>query len=532
MPSSGNMPAKVKKTLTQLGVKRISDVEKIREHLVEIASLGTPLLPEFTLHNQTHSDNLICLLGRLRKEFGLKLNESEAFLLTASAYLHDLGMFFDGKAFEEEILPDLAAALSFCPQGLCDTVGNYQFFGLDTGAQIREAHSLLSAYWLYHEVTPINGITDNDRPYLMAICRGHGKANLKEHGCWCYRTTSRDGEEIRTGLLTSLLRLVDALDFYSNRAPTSILQMNAATFLENPVSLGHWIKHYFVQDPFIVKANEGGNFVLQCTVYFAVPAKKLNGIHYLDFFRPLFDKHIKNAQEWDLDVNKYPPDLTTALGINNIKLVVDHRAVPGNRDLPDRIVREIEQTSCRDVLEFLEHRASTVKRDSRTGEGDQVRGKPESAASELPSEPVLIIEDAPWYREHLVSILAEVGYQCEQAGTFEEALRKLNECNPFVVLLDVKLDGEFKHGWELARAAVDKGVPIIVVTGYPSIEGVNKAIREFDAVYFFDKSRLSPEDLIPKVYEAALRTRGEKLGRDQRQALFERLLGFFPNSQV
>jgi hypothetical protein len=352
-PLWGTIPMRIRGPLAQLGVDRVSDIEKVREHLVEIASLGTPLLPEFTLHNHTHSDNLVCLLGRLKEEFGLRLSRYEAFLLVASAYLHDLGMFFDGSAFEEDILPDLATALSFCPQELCDTVANYRFLGQDTGAQIREIHGLLSAYWLCHEVTPIRGINQDDRPYLMAICRGHGKANLRERGCSCYRTVRRDGEEIRVGLLAALLRLVDAMDFYSNRAPVEVFRKNAATFLRNPVSLGHWIKHYFVQDPFVIKSNEGGNLILQCTVYYAVPMRKLNGVRYLDFFRPLFDKHIRDAQKWDLEINEYPPDMTTALGINNIRLVVDERELPGGRDLPTRIMKEIEQTPCKDVLEFL-----------------------------------------------------------------------------------------------------------------------------------------------------------------------------------
>ena len=356
------VPIRIRRPLAQLGVERVSDIEKVRGSLVEIASLGTPLLPEFTLHNQTHSDNLVCLLSRLKEEFGLRLSGYEAFLLIASAYLHDLGMFFDGSAFEEDILPDPIATLSFCPHGLCDTVANYRYLELDTGAQIREMHSLLSAYWLYHEVTPIRGINQDDRAYLMAICRGHGKANLRARGCLCYRTARRDGEEVRVGLLTALLRLADAMDFYSNRAPVEVFRKNAATFLRNPVSLGHWIKHYFVQDPFVIKSNEGGNLVLQCTVYYAVPMRELNGIRYLDFFRPLFDKHIRDAQKWDLEINEYPPDMTTALGINNIRLVVDERELPGGRDLPMRIVKEIERTRCSDVLEFLKQCTKTRER--------------------------------------------------------------------------------------------------------------------------------------------------------------------------
>lgn len=531
MPPLGNMPSEVRKTLVQLGVERVADIERIRDCLTEMAGLGTPLLPEFTLHNQVHSDNLVRLLARLKKEFGLKLSSYEAFLLTASAYLHDVGMFFDGGAFQEDILPDPVAALSFCPQGLCDTPENYQLFGLDTGAQLRETHSLLSAYLLYQEETHIDGVMDEDRPFLMAICRGHGRANLRERGCWCYRTIPQDGEEIRVGLLASLLRLVDAMDFHKNRAPAKILGQRAVTFLKTPVSLGHWIKQYFVLDPFVARINEGGNLILRCTVYFSVPTRKLNGVRYLDFFRPLFEKHVEEARKWNFDINEYPSDLAIALGINDIELVLEERELPGGRDLPTRIVEEIERTSCGDVLEFLEQRARATQQDATTGVEEGFRCKEVgSAPLDLPSEPVLIVEDHPWYRKHLGSILTGAGYQCELAETFEEALEKLNVHDPFVLLLDMKLHGSFQKGWALARAALDRGVPVIVVTSYPSIEGINGAIREFDVAYFFDKAKLSPEQLRSRVSEVAGRPRRKKLSRSQRQVLLERLLGFFPDS--
>lgn len=533
MSLSAEMPSGTRKILTQLGVRRVGDVQEIREFLTEVASLGTPLLPEFTLHNQVHSDNIIHLIYQLKTEFALKLGAYEAFLLAASAYLHDLGMFFDGEAFEEDILPDLATILSFCPQGLCDTVENYRLFSLNTGAQVREMHSLLSAYWLYHQVTPIKGTTDEDTPYLIAICRGHGKANLRERGCWCYRTTSQDGEEIRVGLLASLLRLADAMDFYKNRAPARIFRQRAAAFLKNPISLEHWIKHFFVQDPRLAKVDEGGHRILRCTVYFSVPTRELNGVRYLDFFRPLFDRHIEKARKWDIDVGEYPPALTTTLGIDDIQLILQEREAPGYRALPPRIVEEVERSSCKDALDFVEILLKDVKNDEMAGVDEEIAcEEAETLLPDLPSEPVLIAEDHSWYRKHLGSILSEAGYQCELAGTFEEAVRKLNDYSPFVLLLDLKLDGEFAKGWELAQRAADVGVQIIVVTGYPAIEAVNKAIREFDAVHFFDKARLSPKELIAQVSKVARRPRKERLSRAERLTLFEKLLGFFPEGHI
>ena len=51
------------------------------------------------------------------------------------------------------------------------------------------------------------------------------------------------------GLLASLLRLADALDFYPDRAPSDDFRTYAHDLLRNPGALEHWTKHYFVQAP-------------------------------------------------------------------------------------------------------------------------------------------------------------------------------------------------------------------------------------------------------------------------------------------
>ena len=62
-------------------------VEEARNYLSQMDSLGTPLMPDFTLHNHNHSDNVVLLLAWLHDQFRYKLNDHEAYLLAASAYL-------------------------------------------------------------------------------------------------------------------------------------------------------------------------------------------------------------------------------------------------------------------------------------------------------------------------------------------------------------------------------------------------------------------------------------------------------------
>ncbi|MFX1475972.1 MAG: protein kinase, partial [Promethearchaeota archaeon] len=356
---------RVEEALLQLGVREIWRIRNIRKKFNEITSLGTPLMPDFTLHNITHSDNLILILGLLQKKFGFTLDRYEAYLLAASAYLHDLGMFFSEMRFQNEILPDLSKQLRFCPKECCDHIGDYPLQGKDIGIQIRSTHHLLSAYRLLKNPPSIFGIEEDDRSYLITLCRGHRKVDLREQGCDCYQTKPLSGELLRLALLAALLRISDALDFYENRAPAPVFQLRVLDFLRNPIALEHWLKHYFVTDPYITRRDESGNISLECTVNFTVPMKQINGRSYLDFFTPLFEKHVAAANATDLDIRQYPPDLTNALNIVNMKVTLgrpDERA--GFRDLPVEIIERIEQSQCENVMKFLEW-LSRLEEDSK-----------------------------------------------------------------------------------------------------------------------------------------------------------------------
>lgn len=345
----------VEKALRQLGVseRMIWRVEGTRDYLAEMDSLGTPLMPDFTLHNHNHSDNIVLLLARLQDRFQFELNGHEAYLLATSAYLHDLGMFFSEERFRREILPDPGKALRACPQGACDRIENYQLEGKGIGAQIRETHNLLSAFMLRTDSIVPGFIEQDDLSYLIAICRGHRKANLREQGCTCYRTEPLAGDVMRVGLLAALLRLGDALDFHRDRAPKAAFKHRALDFLKNPIALEHWLRHYFVTDPYIARQDEGGNITLMCQVNFRVPIKELNGESYLSFFRPLFEKHMTELNGKDLDINQYPPAFTEALRITATRAILVEDERDRFRDLPTDIIQSIEASGCEDISSFL-----------------------------------------------------------------------------------------------------------------------------------------------------------------------------------
>lgn len=345
----------VENALRRIGVSdaRVWQVRSARERLTEMDSLGMPLMPDFTLHNHNHSDNIIFLLAQLQDRLGFTLSEYEAYLLATAAYLHDLGMFFSGERFKRKILANSARTLRACPQDQCDCLDNYPLEGKAVGAQIRETHNLLSAFMLRTDST-IRGSYADDLAYLITICRGHRKADLRERRCTCFQNKPLAGGVVRLGLLAALLRLADGLDFYRDRAPKYVFKQRALDFLRNPTALEHWIKHYFVTDPYITRQDDGGNIYLVCTINFTVPIRRINGRAYRDFFRPLFERHISRLNDGDLDIDRYPLVFAEALHITGMKAVLAQDEADGFRDLPKDVIRFIEQSECEDALAFLQ----------------------------------------------------------------------------------------------------------------------------------------------------------------------------------
>ena len=343
----------VENALGCLGVVHTERIRRTRTKFAQASSTGAYLFPDFTLHNVTHSDNIILILATLQRTFGFVLSEREAVLLATSAYLHDLGMFFSKARWEERLLPDFANQLRFCPTDSCDSPQRYNLRGKDAGEQIRHTHNLLSAYWLLTSSPDAFDFDPEDRGYLLTLCRGHRSTDLKAKGCACYNTKAVEGHTLRIGTLTSLLRLADALDFFSNRTPKLVLEQRALDFLSSPVALEHWLRHYFVSDPFLSKDSKGSGQALACTLHFTVPMKHINGVPYCEFFRPLFEKLAEGLKASDLDADQYHPDFMGFLGISAMGAEIFENVIPGFRELPDEIVASIEDTDCQDVAAFL-----------------------------------------------------------------------------------------------------------------------------------------------------------------------------------
>jgi len=79
---------------------------------------------------------------------------------------------------------------------------------------------------------------------------------------------------------------------------------------------------------------------------------------------------------------------------------------------------------------------------------------------------ILVVEDSPTELAITSSTLMGQGYRIATAGDGEEALRKIEEERPDLILLDVVLPG--KNGFQICRElkskAETKGIKVILVT--------------------------------------------------------------------
>jgi DNA-binding NtrC family response regulator len=95
----------------------------------------------------------------------------------------------------------------------------------------------------------------------------------------------------------------------------------------------------------------------------------------------------------------------------------------------------------------------------------------------VPAE-ILLVEDRSSLRAMLAETLGREGYSVEAVATGDEAVRRLQEGRRYaLVLTDLKLPGE--NGIAVLRAAVaaDRGIPVVVLTGFGTVETAVSAMK-------------------------------------------------------
>src|SRR6478736_5428311 len=90
---------------------------------------------------------------------------------------------------------------------------------------------------------------------------------------------------------------------------------------------------------------------------------------------------------------------------------------------------------------------------------------------------VLIADDDRGAREGLLTMLRRLGYTCESATTADQALEFLRAAPAEVLLADIHMPGNVKLELVEAVAKAMPGLPVVVLTGRPSVETAARSVR-------------------------------------------------------
>lgn len=113
---------------------------------------------------------------------------------------------------------------------------------------------------------------------------------------------------------------------------------------------------------------------------------------------------------------------------------------------------------------------------------------------------ILVVDDSPLLRRMIAQVLQREGYRVETAADGEEALRKIQELAPDIVLLDVVMPN--KDGYQVVRELhrLTQHKPrVILLTGVESGPALQQA------------RALGVDDILPKPFspfELSARVRG------------------------
>jgi cyclic di-GMP phosphodiesterase len=112
---------------------------------------------------------------------------------------------------------------------------------------------------------------------------------------------------------------------------------------------------------------------------------------------------------------------------------------------------------------------------------------------------ILVIDDDEQIRGLIVSLLRPLGHLVAQAGSVEEALEKIAQATPDLILVDMQLPGRtgFDILTEIRADARTRLVPVVMITGVATHETKLKAIQA--GVTDFIAKPFSPEELAARV---------------------------------
>ncbi|MCD6270495.1 response regulator [bacterium] len=113
---------------------------------------------------------------------------------------------------------------------------------------------------------------------------------------------------------------------------------------------------------------------------------------------------------------------------------------------------------------------------------------------------ILLVEDDDFLRELIVKKLNQENYEVSEAVDGEEAVKKVKEIVPDLVLLDLILPGMdgFKVLSQIKEDSALTHIPVIILSNLGQREDVEKALKLGAADYMI-KAHFTPNEIIKKI---------------------------------
>ena len=117
----------------------------------------------------------------------------------------------------------------------------------------------------------------------------------------------------------------------------------------------------------------------------------------------------------------------------------------------------------------------------------------------MPIQNILVVDDSPTDRQHLADMLTKSGYKVSSAASAEEALAKVKQLKPDLVLMDVVMPGQngFQATRTLTKDEETKNIPVILCTSKgqetDKVWGMRQGARDYVV------KPVNPADLLAKI---------------------------------
>ena len=130
---------------------------------------------------------------------------------------------------------------------------------------------------------------------------------------------------------------------------------------------------------------------------------------------------------------------------------------------------------------------------------------------------ILVADDEETFRNSMADLLRWRGYQCDCASDAIIATELLRSADYDLLIADIKMEGNFELEFIRELPQIAEGMPVILVTGYPSLKSAIESIQLPVAAYLVKPFEF--EELLVQAQNSVKNYQFYKVVRDHRKRL-------------